>query len=780
MSNYDFSTLSALDFEKLACDLLNEYHSDIEKDRNGTFRTFKEGKDQGIDLLFSTEEDYKIVAQVKHYVKTTFSSLKRDLEHKEKKKVIALNPDAYIFMTSQPLSPANKVDIKKIFEPYILSLEDIFGQDDLNQLIRKYPSVEEKHFKLWFSSIITLKKILNYKYEGRTNEFNEDVLKRKLRLFVITKGFHAARRALKYSKFLIITGEPGVGKTTLSEMLIYDYIKNDYKLTVIYDNIKEVEDVINDDKTKQIFYFDDFLGHTQAEISKSKSAEVSMIKIINRIEKSENKLLILNTRKFILTTFIEESERLKNFNPLRGESKIELQSYSYGVRRRMLENHLSDTELNESQIEVVKNLTRFICNHNNFTPRLVEFFTLKKYVGIFKPQELENFILNNLKNPKKIWEHAYLEQISDYDRLLLNTLYSLGGETDFDTIEKAYHTRLEFEVKNNNFKKPLGSVQLILKKLNDGFLEINPSRVYSINFINPSLEDFLRYYIGENRNEVERILLSAISIEQWFYFYKPFLSKNHLPPNLYYHFIQETATYIGNYNIHESKYLSVIFTYYYGKQNEILDEVLIVTMLSEITNWSFLEDKDSIHIYNRKFLYDVLSSEKIKNYITNLDVSFFCYTFNSIDLLDELLDLVKLFRNHFDFDVQTAKNIPEDFYDYLLDKIYALFQDEIESQQIYLNTSLETGESVNILAKLDEDFELIREVLFPDFNVDFTFLKLVDWDEVTQTNVLNETYFSMRGVEVEIEEYGEYEEEMEEDYDDEEDGGFDHSFPLGF
>lgn len=100
------------------------------------------------------------------------------------------------------------------------------------------------------------------------------------------------------------------------------------------------------------FCFDDFLGHTQAEIVKSKSAETSLLKIITRIEKAKNKFLILNTRKFILNTFLEESERFRFFAPLRSEEKIELQSYSYGAKRRMLDNHIGESELNIEHIDV--------------------------------------------------------------------------------------------------------------------------------------------------------------------------------------------------------------------------------------------------------------------------------------------------------------------------------------------------------------------------------------------------------------------------------------------
>ena len=71
MTNYDFSTLSPLDFEELACDLIKA--SSKYRNLDGDLRTFRVGKDHGIDLLLSTPtNNYEVVGQVKHYVKSTF------------------------------------------------------------------------------------------------------------------------------------------------------------------------------------------------------------------------------------------------------------------------------------------------------------------------------------------------------------------------------------------------------------------------------------------------------------------------------------------------------------------------------------------------------------------------------------------------------------------------------------------------------------------------------------------------------------------------------------
>lgn len=54
---------------------------------------------------------------------------------------------------------------------------------------------------------------------------------------------------------------PGIGKSTLAEMLIYAHLAKGYEPVVIQADIAEGRKLYRSDR-KQIFYFDDFLGQT--------------------------------------------------------------------------------------------------------------------------------------------------------------------------------------------------------------------------------------------------------------------------------------------------------------------------------------------------------------------------------------------------------------------------------------------------------------------------------------------------------------------------------------
>lgn len=72
MIKYEFSNLSPVEFEELSRDLLQKHLRIV-------FESFKEGKDQGIDLRWSSNDEKNIVIQCKRYsdYKSLFANLKK-------------------------------------------------------------------------------------------------------------------------------------------------------------------------------------------------------------------------------------------------------------------------------------------------------------------------------------------------------------------------------------------------------------------------------------------------------------------------------------------------------------------------------------------------------------------------------------------------------------------------------------------------------------------------------------------------------------------------------
>lgn len=85
MPDYDFKSLCPWEFEQLSRDLLK---ASLGLD----FELFKTGRDQGIDLRYSSAKGNEVIVQCKHYANSNFSNLKSTLKKKELNKIIALSP----------------------------------------------------------------------------------------------------------------------------------------------------------------------------------------------------------------------------------------------------------------------------------------------------------------------------------------------------------------------------------------------------------------------------------------------------------------------------------------------------------------------------------------------------------------------------------------------------------------------------------------------------------------------------------------------------------------
>lgn len=520
MSKYDFSTLNDKDFEELSRDLL-------QKELNITFESFKSGRDKGIDLRYSKPSNNEnIILQAKHYLKSGLSQLKSKLKSEEVAKAKKLNPSRYIITTSVPLSPQDKDDIKSDFEPYILSTGDIYGQDDLNALLGKFPDIEKNHHKLWFSSTTILERILSNGLHGRS-EFQKESILEKAKLFVECKYYSKARQILNSEKVLLITGEPGAGKTTLAEFLTWELMSNDFQLVYIDDNLKEAEQLFsNDPDKKQIFYFDDFLGSNYLEVSSEKNFDSKIVNFIKRIKAHKNRVFIMTTRTVILNKARTELERLDKPEFLASNYEVNVGSYTREEKAQILYNHIFHSTISEDLQEVIFENGNYykIINHKNFNPRLIEFINNSYNVSASTSKEYLDFILNSLNNSDHIWEKVYENQTSEESKFLVMTLFSLGKRVSNEKLKKAFESRLIYEKETRGYIIPSNSFNKAIKYLLGGFIKISSIQLSFFEehnriiyeFINPSIVDFLISYINRNDNVEEKISLlkSSYYIEQ--------------------------------------------------------------------------------------------------------------------------------------------------------------------------------------------------------------------------------------------------------------------------
>lgn len=653
MPNYDFSTLNSSDLEELVCDLLNNnqpFGSLIK------YKTFKEGKDKGIDILYSTNDNlYEHVGQVKHYYRTGYDQMFNELKNKEVNKVFSLNPNKYIFATSVDLSVNNSEKIKEIFEPYIRNLNDIYGKKDLNRLISNNDNILRNHYKLCFSDFSILNSILTSNLDFRSSHFEENELKRRIRLYVKTPILDESRKALEKNKFVVLTGEPGVGKTTLAEMLVYDFIRQGYRLSYILDDIKEAESVLTPDDTKQIIYFDDFLGSNAVEINKAKGSETALRKILRRVSQMQNKLIILTTRTFLLATIESESEQLRRFNLKAKTSLFELNEYSSEIRRQLLVNHIENSDLSEDYITILNEdaIQDFIIYHRFFSPRSVEFITNKEIISDIPIDDFKTFIIENFNSPSDIWLHAYSQQIKEEDRFLLNTLLSFGDSASIFELEIAFLARIDYEVKTNNKSKEMHAFIKAMERLDDGFIVIKNKEV---RFINPSLTDFLLKHLRADLNEVSRIMESITFVsqltERLFTYSK--LEKAIMPDSLKIKLLSNYRHFV-NPNTYDYDLIRIAITISNYIESEEKEDVLC-KIINEIKNWEDLSYDYNLNFHFQEFMKSLKLNSKVYLVLEKNLSDIISELFSGENNIEEGIELLEKLSTNFNYKFHSNDN----------------------------------------------------------------------------------------------------------------------------
>lgn len=511
--NYNFTTLNDREFEQIAKDLLNAKF-------NLQLQDFKVGKDKGIDLRFSTRiNNNSIIVQAKHYIGSEFAQLKHKLLKIEFDKIQKLKPDRYIIVTSLPLSASQKDELKAGLAPFVLTSNDIIGQEDLNSYLGEFKEVEKRYFKLWFSSINVFNTVLNNAVEGRTRYLMEKI-NSKIPFYVVTNKLDEANKILKKEKLILITGQPGVGKTTLAEIILFERAKYGCKIYKV-ENIREAEDVISPNNDElQLFYFDDFLGANYYEIVNTQKTETQLTSFVERVKNTPNKYLVLTTRTVVLNQSIDSCEKIRHSKLANNQFEIKLTDYTNYEKALILYNHLFFRKIREDLHDSIlyNKFYRKIIQHKNYTPRIIEFITDTAKIQELTPETYPEFILNNLNDPKDIWSHSFNNQIKYLDRCLLLTLFTFEDSPSESSFFAAYQNRLEYEKIVNNQIITANQFNESIRVLLNGFIASNlyndTPEIREFSFINPSLTDFLINYVATSFAERKSIISSILYFEQ--------------------------------------------------------------------------------------------------------------------------------------------------------------------------------------------------------------------------------------------------------------------------
>jgi DNA polymerase III delta prime subunit len=509
MNNYDFLNLSPGEFELLVRDLL-------QAERSIFIENFPEGSDGGMDLRYSTEAGEVVIIQCKRY--RSFPSLLKNLE-KEIIKVSILNPSKYIIATSVSLTPARKNKIRRLFSKYIISDADIIGRENLNNLLGLHPKILLTHYKLYISGTSVLQKIINSKVYNESR-FEEDEITEVVKVYVQNDSFKEALEILQQHHVVLISGHPGVGKTTLARMLVYYLLSSGFdEFAFLSDSVSEGVGSHEQGK-KIVYFFDDFLGTNFLDNKMPANEDGRLMRFISSIKRSKEHALLLTTREYILNQAQQSFEKLNDPDLQISKCILDLGKYTHVIKAQILANHLYFNEIPISYLEqLMKDDMYFeIIYHENFNPRIIEMIVDKGEWKNHSPDSFPSLLLQAFDNPEVIWLRIYENQISMFSRCALAILATFNSTIYLDDFEKAIQKFADEKQKSYGFSFNNFDFKKSLKEMQNTFIttSIDDSGDIGLSFQNPSIRDFLINYLSSPLNSqlLKDIIQSAVSIDQ--------------------------------------------------------------------------------------------------------------------------------------------------------------------------------------------------------------------------------------------------------------------------
>jgi len=528
-AQYTFNQLDPREFEFLCRDLIQRRISE-ELGKRFLLNGPGEGPDAGIDAIFKNENE-NIVLQCKRY--SDFYTLYSNLKYSELPKVIKLNPTRYIIATSCKLSPKQLDKIYMLFSPYIKDTSDILGQAMINNLLNIYPDIELNYPRLYLNSITILNRLL------QANVYNQSINKLKeyqdiSRYYVADGSFQQALKILDDKKYVIISGEPGVGKSTLAGMLSLYFVKQGYEFVFLRRSVSEGEGGMWNEQKKQVFFFDDFLGSTTFE-GFDRNEDRQLQDFIGNIVKSSNKILLITTREYVFKQAEAKYPELKKLHFMK--CMIRQSEFTSAFKINILYNYLyySTIELKHIEPLLYNDHYKEIINHNNFTPRLINDYIERYYDKNEDSYALYFGLKKYLDDPYAYWEEVFLK-LNDNARMLLLIMAITKEPVIEELIYKTfvrigkYRKIYERGYERDSFDKAIAELSESFISIShnpeiereDGYIStmdysliFTPFRTSKyLEFQNPSIKDFTVNYLRKREDLIAFLIRGATLFNQ--------------------------------------------------------------------------------------------------------------------------------------------------------------------------------------------------------------------------------------------------------------------------
>ena len=513
---FNYGALDSFEFEKLACDI-------AEKMTKVELSCYTEGKDGGIDAsdyYVDSEIAPRVVVQAKRWSNTASA---KKLENAVKALVGQLArygnlpSEKLIFVTSMGLTLEAQRKLMSLAEgegvPQCLVIDGV----KMDEFLRKDENrdVLRRHFKLWIVATGVMQEVFNRSVFIDCDLFLYDIEQRES-LFVQTSLFDRSVEMLVNGRALLVVGNPGTGKTTMTQMLALQMAADGYR--VLFSSCNDLKGIVEasspDDDAKELFVLDDFLGQSCLDVGTSQMREV--MRLLAVVARSKHRRIILNSRISILNEARRKDESFHRAIKKMDDKVVVVDTDEMSLldRGRILLSNLRFEDISRQYIDALRGMTCVsVCQHRNYNPRVVEYCCQKEFAERYSPCEYPKAIFEKMKDPAEVWQNEFDERLGKEDRILAYQLYSMTNEfVPVNDLRASFEARIS---ETAGMDTSIDSFDRSLKRLQSTVVKtVLVDDEVRVSMANPSVNDYVASFLSRVDSEAARIVKSALFTEQ--------------------------------------------------------------------------------------------------------------------------------------------------------------------------------------------------------------------------------------------------------------------------
>ena len=532
---FSFESLDSADFEFLAKDI-------AERESGIKLTCYTAGRDGGIDaddFYQDSEGIPSVILQAKHMEKTKdVGKLKKQLIKFFDKIVEHGYRDSRIMIfTSMRVTRNKQKEIKEEAAEKGCLHVDVFDEVKVKELLDdpKNQDIIRKHFKLWIAHTEILNQIFNQDQFIDCEQFLVDAENQR-NLFVQTGLYDQALRCLENDRLVLIAGDPGTGKTTMTRMLALTSAADGYKIRHSSENDPQrIKQVISADADlKEVIILDDFLGQRNLDVSNSRLNTILIL--VSYIQRTKSKRIILNSRFTILNEAKNRSDEfmkmIRRIDKSKSITVINSNRLSRLDKARILLSNLRHWAVPPQYISSLtfdmlsgrdsgrsrKTFTSVpkyleVIEHDNYNPRIIEYICKEEVYSRSSSDYYFDLIQGYLDDPKEIWKDEFDNRMYREDRCVMYVLFSLtdtyvSSDSLREAFQKLAYSDESLDSSRNIFESAIGRLtESLLRKI------ITKEGVrYSV--INPSVNDYISSFLRNADAQVVNIIESAAYADQ--------------------------------------------------------------------------------------------------------------------------------------------------------------------------------------------------------------------------------------------------------------------------